>query len=291
VAEVQRAGADIEGPELHEELGPSLFGDARLVVINSAQDIRVAAQAVLGPYLDNPVEGTTVVLHHAGGAKGKAVLQAARAAGALEIGCARLTRPDERAEFVRNEIRQSGGRASPDAVAAIVDGVGSDLRELAAAAAQLVADSGGSVDVRLVRAYYRGRAEVSGFAVSDLAVVGNVGAALEALRYALGVGVPHVVIADAIADGVRSIARVASAGRGDPYTLASALGMPPWKVKRAQGQARGWTEPAVRQAMGVVATLNADVKGAAADPGYAIEHALRQLAAAKASGTPTGRGA
>ncbi len=32
VTETERLGADIEGPELHELLGPSLFGDSRLVV-------------------------------------------------------------------------------------------------------------------------------------------------------------------------------------------------------------------------------------------------------------------
>jgi DNA polymerase-3 subunit delta len=58
--------------------------------------------------------------------------------------------------------------------------------------------------------------------------------------------------------------------------------MPPWKVKRAQGQARGWTEPGLRRALGVVADLNADVKGAAADPGYALERAIGRLSIARA---------
>ncbi|HZZ96155.1 MAG TPA: DNA polymerase III subunit delta, partial [Jatrophihabitantaceae bacterium] len=115
----------------------------------------------------------------------------------------------------------------------------------------------------------------------DLAVVGNAPGALEALRYALDVGVPHVVIADALADGVRTIARVGSAGRGNEYQLASKLGMPPWKVKRAQSQSRGWTEAGVRRALGVVAVLNADVKGEAANPAWALERAVRQLAQAR----------
>jgi DNA polymerase-3 subunit delta len=133
-----------------------------------------------------------------------------------------------------------------------------------------------------VRAYHTGRAEVTGFAVADLAVVGNIAGALEALRHALAVGVPSVVVADALADGVRSIARVAGAGRGDPYALAKRLAMPPWKVKRAQGQARGWTEAGVRRALGVVAELNADVKGAAADAEYSLDRAVRALAQARA---------
>jgi DNA polymerase-3 subunit delta len=281
VALVELTGGQLAGPELHELLGPSLFGDARLIVVRNAQDVRTAAATVLTPYLDPGTVGTTVVLHHAGGAKGKAVLDAARRVKALEIGCAKLTRPDERADFLRAEVRAAGGRIDPEAVSVLLDAVGSDLRELAAVSGQLVSDSGGHVGVDLVRAYHRGRAEVSGFAVSDLAVVGRSGPALEALRFALSVGVPHVVIADALADGVRSVARVASAGRGDQYALAKKLGMPPWKVKRAASQARGWTEPALRYALGVVAELNADVKGAAVDPGYALERAVRRIGRAR----------
>jgi DNA polymerase-3 subunit delta len=279
----ERSGAQLEGPELHELLGPSLFGEARLLIIRTGQDIRTAALAVLTPYLQTPSPGMTIVLQHAGGAKGKPLLDVVRKAGALEIGCAKLTRADERADFVRNEIRQAGGRIAPNAVAALLDAVGSDLRELAAVSSQLVTDSGGAVDVDVVRRYHNGRAEVSGFAIADLAVVGNVPGALEAIRHALGVGVPHVVIADAMADGVRTIARVASAGRGDSYELGKRLGMPPWKVKRAQTQSRGWTEPGVRHALGTVAILNADVKGEAADPGYALERAVRALAVARSA--------
>ncbi len=281
VVETERAGSDIDGPELHEILSPSLFGDTRLLVIRSAQDLRVAALSVLRPYLEGPAEGSTVVVHHAGGAKGKAVLELMRSIKAPEIGCAKLARPEDRQDFVRSEIRRAGGSISPDAVVALVDAVGSDLRELAAVSSQLVSDSGGAVDVDVVRAYHRGRAEVTGFAVADLAVSGKVGEALEALRHALSLGVAEVLIADALADGVRSIARVGSAGRGDPYALASKLGMPAWKVKKASGQARAWNENGVRQALGIVAGLNADVKGAAAHGPYALERAVRGLAAAR----------
>jgi DNA polymerase-3 subunit delta len=281
--ETERDGAAIEGPELHELLGPSLFGDARLFVIRSAQDVRTAPLAVLRPYLETPTEGTTIVVQHAGGAKGKAVLESARVGQPIEVTCARLTRAEERYDFVRAEIRRSEGSISAEAVAVLVDAVGSDLRELAAVCAQLVSDSGGRVDADLVRAYHRGRAEVTGFAVADLAVAGRVAQAMETLHHALSIGVPEVLIADALADGVRSIARVAAAGRVDPYALASALGMPPWKVKKSVGQARGWTEGGLRRALGVVAEVNADVKGVAVDAPYALERAIRRLAEARAA--------
>ena len=283
VIETELIGGDIVGAELHEALGPSLFGDARLVVIRSAQDVKSAAMPSLQPYLDAPEAGTTLVLQHVGGAKGKALLDAARKAGTAEIACAKLTRADERLDFVRSEIRRAGGTITPDAAAAILDSIGSELRELAAACSQLVFDSGGRVDLDLVRAYHRGRAEVTGFAVADLAVTGKGAEALETLRHALDAGVASVLVADALADGVRSIARVASAGRADPYALASQLGMPPWKVKRASAHARGWTESGVRTALRIVADLNADVKGEAADAGYALERAVRQLVDARAA--------
>lgn len=285
VTQTQISGGELEGPELHELLGPSLFSDARLFVVLAAQDVKVAALPVLQQYLVAPTEGAVIVLQHAGGAKGKALLESARKAGAPEISVAKLSRPSERLDFVRAEVRRAGGRIAPDAVAALVDSVGSDLRELAAAASQLVGDSGtGSIDTDLVRRFHQGRAEVSGYAVADLAVVGNVAGALEALRFALDVGVPQVVIADALADGVRSIAKVAGAtggGRANKFDLAQTLGMPPWKVERAQNQLRGWSELGVREAFGVVARLNADVKGEAADADYALERAVLAVAAAR----------
>lgn len=283
VTDSELAGGNIDGGELHEALGPSLFGDARLVVIRSAQDIRKAALEILTPYLREPTSSVTIVLQHAGGAKGKAVLDLARKAKALEIGCAKLSKPAERIDFVRAEVRADGGRIAPEAAEALVEAVGSDLRELAAAAAQLVSDCGQDVDVDAVRAYYRGRAEITGWAVAEQVMVGNGPAAFESLRHALGEGVAHVLIADALADGVHTLARVASAGRGDPYELARTLGMPAWKIRKAQGQMRGWDEPGVRRALGVVAGLNADVKGVAADSGYALERGVRTLLACRRS--------
>ena len=119
-------------------------------------------------------------------------------------------------------------------MAALVDAVGSDLRELASAASQLVADTGGMVDERAVHRYHRGRAEVTGFTVSDSAMAGDLPAALESLRWAMGVGVAPVLIADALADGVRTVARVSGARGGNSYALASQLGMPPWKIDKAR---------------------------------------------------------
>jgi DNA polymerase-3 subunit delta len=115
-------------------------------------------------------------------------------------------------------------------------------------------------------------------------MVGDVPGALEALRWALHVGVDPVPIADALADGVRTVARVASAGRGSAYQLAGTLGMPAWKIERAQRQSRGWNAEALVDAMQAAAACNAAVKGGAEDRGYALELAVTAVAAARRSG-------
>jgi DNA polymerase III subunit delta len=243
------------------------------VVLRSAQElVKDTVTAVLA-YAADPVEGVTLLVQHGGGARNKNVVDSLKKARAAVFTCDKVTRAAERLEFVRNEIRTAGGTTTPDAVAALVEAVGSDLRELAAAANQLVADTGGMIDAGAVRRYHSGRAEVTGFAISDLVMAGDISGALESLRWALGVGVAHVLIADALADGVRTVSRVSGA-RGNGYTLASELGMPPWKIDKARGTARGWHDAGLAAAMAIAAEVNGDVKGNAADPDYALEKAV-----------------
>ncbi|MEU4315932.1 DNA polymerase III subunit delta [Nocardia sp. NPDC024068] len=273
-----RAG-DAGTSELAELLSPSLFAEDRVIILEAADQAGKDAVAVISDAADAPPEGVVLMVVHSGGGRAKALVPALRKAGAQVHECAKLTKAAERAEFVRAEFRAAGVRASGDVVQAVLEAVGSELRELAAACSQLVADTGGKVDIAAVRRYYSGKAEVSGFEVADFTVAGNRAGAVEALRWAQDRGVPHVVLADALADSVHTIAKVGSAGRGDPFKLAGPLGMPPWKVKKAQAQARGWTPATIGSALQVVATLNADVKGGAADSGFALEDAVLKLLA------------
>lgn len=270
--------------ELVELLSPSLFAEGRVIVLESAQDAgKEIADAVMA-HARQPGDGITLVVVHSGGGRSKPAKElpaALRKAGAEVTECGKITKPGDRETFVRAEVRRAGGKIDGAAVAAIIETVGSDLRELSSAASQLVADTeGGVVDEPAVRRYHTGRAEVTGFAVAEKAVNGDRQAAMEALRWAMQLGVPHVLVADALADAVRTVARVASVGRSDPFRLASELGMPPWKVKKALAQSRGWSSDGLAEAMQVVATVNADVKGAAVDFDYALERAVLRIVAA-----------
>lgn len=191
--------------------------------------------------------------------------------------CARIVKPAERARFVRDEFAALRARVDEDTVTALLDAVGSDVRELAATCSQLVADTAGQVDVAAVQRYHSGKAEVKGYEIAEKAVCGDVAGALETLRWAMLRGEPHVVLADALAEAVHTIGRVAPLS-GDANRLAGELRMPPWRVQKVQRQARRWSRETVAAAMVTVAALNADVKGAAADPDYALEAAVRTVA-------------
>ena len=240
-----RAG-DVGTHELAELLSPSLFSDERVVV-------------------------------HSGGGRAKALATELRNSGAQVHACPRISKAGERVDFVRKEFRSLRVKVDDDTVTALLDAVGSDVRELASACSQLVADTDGHVDAAAVRRYHSGKAEVKGFDIADKAVTGDVAGAAEALRWAMMRGEPHVVLADALAEAVHTIARVAPLS-GDPYRLAADLKLPPWRVQKAQRQARRWSRDTVATAVRVVAALNADVKGAAADADYALESAVRKVA-------------
>lgn len=274
-------GAGLTAGEFSDLVAPSLFAEPRIVVIRGAHEASRELAAALDSYCRDPVDGVWLVLHHPGGARNKAIPDAMSKAGATVVTCAKITRLNERIDFVRAEIRRAGGRTNPTAVTALVEAVGSDLRELAAAADQLVTDTGGTVDEKAVRRYHTGRAEVSGFTVSDATMSGDLAGALESLRWALGVGVAPVLIADALADGVRTVSRVSAVKGGNSYAMASQLGMPPWKVDRARGMARGWSPDGLAGGMAIVAELNAAVKGVAVDAEYALEKAVIDLVAAR----------
>jgi DNA polymerase-3 subunit delta len=97
----------------------------------------------------------------------------------------------------------------------------------------------------------------------------------------MATGVAPVLITSALAQGVRSIGKLASAPRGmRPGDLARELGMPPWKIDRVRQQMRGWSADGVSVALRAVAAADEAVKGGGDDPEYALEQAVITVAKA-----------
>lgn len=276
--------ADLKPGDLLALTAPSLFGGGCVVIVGSVQDASKDVAAELGRYAAAPAPDVVLVLTHSGGARNKSLLASLAGDGARRIDCPAIKRFGERLDFLRGEFRQAGRKADEGGLRALLDAVGTDLRELAAACSQLAADTTGPITQAVVARYYRGRAEATGFTVADRTLEGKLGGALEQLRWALSTGVSPVLITSALAQGVRALGRVGAAGRGrSADALAAELGMPSWKIDRVRQQLRGWTADGVARAHSVVAETDAQVKGEGVSPGYALELAITQIVACRSA--------
>lgn len=258
---------------------PSLFAEARHIELSGLEAVSDVCAVELVAYLADPAPDVTLALRHAGGAKGKKLLEAIAVTGAPVVQCDPIKYDRDKAAFVTAEFRRARRRVSPDAVAALVDALGSDLRELGAACAQLISDCSGEITAREVERYYGGRVEATGFAVADAAISGAEGEALVLLRHALAAGTDPVPLVAALAMKLRTMAKVARArSTGD----AAGLGLAPWQVDRASRDLRGWTPEGLAAAISAVAAADAEVKGESRSPGYAVERAVVRIVHARA---------
>jgi DNA polymerase III subunit delta len=270
--------------ELSGFTAPSLFGEGSVVVVRAAQDASKEVSAELTRLAKSPAPEVFLVITHAGGAKNKALLTDLIGAGARRVDCPSIRRFGERMDFLRGEFRQAGRQADDGGLRTLLDAVGTDLRDLAAACSQLAADTTGVINQAAVARYYHGRAEASGFSVADKAVEGSLAEALEQLRWALATGTSPVLISSALASGLRTLGLVGSARRGvSPNALAGELGLPPWKIDQARRQLRGWTAEGLARAHAAVAAADVQVKGEGASAGYALERAVTTIVACRSS--------
>lgn len=258
--------------ELATLASPSLFGEPRLIRVSNVEKCNDAFLDDAVRYLDDPSAGTCLVLRHAGGVRGKRLLDAVRVGtgGGVEVVCAELKRDSDKVDFANAEFRAAGRRVAPGAVRALVSAFSDDVSELAAACRQLLADSTGDVTEATVERYYAGRVETNAFKVADAAIAGRAGEALTLLRHALASGADPVPVVAAFASKIRTMAKVAGS-RGRPAELAGRLGLAPWMVERAQRDLQGWTEEGLARTIEFIAETDAQVKGAGRDPEFALE--------------------
>jgi len=279
---VRIEAASYEGGELQLHTSPSLFGGSKIVLVRDLDEGREELISDVVDVVKGLQEGpadATLIVQHKGGMRGKKALDALKKAGARVIDAPAIKSDRDKSAFVTNEFRTAGRKAAPDAVRALLEAVGKDLRELASACKQLVGDTEGLVTVDVVERYYGGKVEATGFRVADAAISGNLPEALRLARHALASGLDPVPIVAVLASQLRQIARVATAGRGGSGQLAKQLGMAPWQVDRARRDAKGWDGERLGRAIQAVAAADFDVKGGGRDPVYALERAIMTITA------------
>lgn len=277
--EVSRlAAATYEAGQLTWLASPSLFGERRLVVVEGAEAMNDAFLTDCLSYVEAPAEDVWLVVRHGGGNRGKKLLDALGRSGTV-VACEAVKRESDKVEFVRGDFRRAGRRIEPEAVQALIDAVGSDLRELDSAVRQLLADTTGMVTAAIVDRYHAGRVEASGFRVADAALAGDAATAITLARHALATGTTAVPLVAALAAKLRTLAKV-GAMRGRSLSPGD-LGLAPWQVQRAERELRGWRPESLAQAITAVARADAEVKGLSRDPEFAVERAILRVVAAR----------
>lgn len=269
-----RAGDVTEG-ELLQATSPSLFAEERAVVVSN---LELAGKATLDIVLNAAVDtppGMTLVLVHSGGGRNKSYVDKFSKVGTVHR--ADPVKQWDLPKWVTAEFQSHGVRPTPDVVHAVLESVGSDLRELSSAVGQLVADVDGEITVANVRAYYVGVAEVSGFDIADQAIAGHADSAVASTRRALQLGIDPIAIAAALAMKIGDIAKLYST-RGNPDAVAREIGMHPYACKLTMQAARAWSGDAVSQAVVIVADLDSALKGHGGQPEFEIENAVRRIA-------------
>ena len=277
---------ELEVGFITDSLAPSLFADARVVVIKDLQDLTAECSDEVISYLENQDENLTLVLWHKGGVKGKALIDKIKKLNPEIIAAEAIKKESEKSDFVRAEFKSLERKISTEAVNALIDSLGSDLRELSAACSQLASDVAAQkvIDEDDVARYQMGRVESTGFDVADAALDGKTAIALINLRNALSTGTDPVLIVTALASSLRTLAKVSGASRSaKSFELASTLAIAPWQIDKARRQLTGWSEGGLAKAVVAIAAADADIKGAASDPIYALEQAVMTVSAAKSA--------
>lgn len=275
--------AEVTEWELIEATSPSLFGETRVIVISDTERIGSALIKLIVDAAKDPAPGMTMVVNFATSRKN---LKNRKKPPELMAKLQKLARVHEVFSLYDNEVKPwatrefaaHGIRPTPDVVDALLSGVGSDLRALAAAISQLVADTGGNVTRQTVQRYYAGVAEVENWDIADAAVAGRAGEAIATCRRALQLGAEPVGIAAALANKVGVIARLYTA-RGDKFSLAKQSGLHPYVAEKTAPIARRWSGDNISKAVIIVSDLDGQVKSLGRDGAdYAVEAAVRQIA-------------
>lgn len=279
-------GADLELGRYGEAVAPSLFSELRVVIVRNLQDVSAeVGEEILNQFKNLTLDESSsihLIFLHRGGVKGKGIVDKIKKVGALYIACEPLKKESEKSEFVREEFARHGRKISPAAITALVEATGNDTRELAAVCSQIAFDTDVNksvIDENDIANYYQGRVSATGFDVADAVVAGNPTASLIAFRNAIDTGTDPVMIVSALANSVRALAKVSDAPRNaKSFELAGKLGLAPWQIDKARRQLNKWRPGMITFAINELARADAGVKGAAADPIYALEKSILAIA-------------
>ncbi|RIY16078.1 DNA polymerase III subunit delta [Bifidobacteriaceae bacterium WP012] len=269
-----------------EAVGPSLFGDGTIVIINDLQSADESLVEAIekfcqqGQNNENNFDESSlswVIARHEGGIKGKSIVTRLTKAGAQTITVPDLKKDDAKLNFVMSIFDRHNRSVEPQAAQRLVAVLGGKTGELAALCSQLCFDyDDNPITLNIVDRYLIADPQVTGFFVADKAVTGHLGSAVLSARTAVAQGVDPIALIGALASKVRLIA-LAMAVRNGTISSAEAKANP-WALKMAMRQLAGWSSAGVSKSLQALAWADEQCKGGSSDANYALEKCIMIIA-------------
>lgn len=257
---------------------PSLFGGGRVVLVDDAQDLDAQARAVLLDLARAGAPGTAVVLRAASaGRQAKFFTELAKVADVVKVP---KLKPSERRAWVRAELKSLGRRSDEQAVGALLELVGTDLRELAGAVAKLhvAVPPPAPITEPLVRDHLAPAAERTVFELSDAIFAGDTATALDYLASLFEQKEDPMRLLSLLAGQVRRLLQVRAYDGASPARIAQLMGIPEWQVKKALPHARRYRPEQLRAALDRIAEANTHVLTGAMPSRILMETLVARLA-------------
>jgi DNA polymerase-3 subunit delta len=241
---------------------PSLFDAGRLIVVRDADDLGADAAMVVARFASDPQPGVALALVADAGAKADKL--AKMLGKAVEVTKTLAPPPWETTKWLAQRIRERGRKISPEAAQVIVDALGTDLRELAAATGQLLDEFDGPIDVASVKERFHGL-ESKVYEFVDAVLDRDGPQALKRLRSLVEHGEHPLVITAALWRQMRIVAAVKDGPRLPAEQVARQLGVRPGQVKRAFRHARFFDADQLRRAFERLAEADVALKSEGQD--------------------------
>ena len=259
---------------LHALETPTLLGGRRLVVVRDVQDLKKEQVDALARYLGSPSPFSILVLVASGRTK---LDEAVKKAGSVIA----LDPPKGRrlVGWIRERGRAQQLKLDDSAAWALIDSVGTELRDLDGALQQLATALGrqNSVTAPEVRRLFPRLADERTFALTDAVGDRRLSQAMVALRRLLEQEEHPLMLLGALTGQVRRMMRARQHATGGAQAVGDALGLPSWRAERLAKQARSYREEELVDALEVLARTDAEMKGGDLPAELALERAVVQI--------------
>lgn len=268
-------GSDAPAAEILGALEtPSLLGGRRLVVVRDVNDLAKEGVEALLRYLESPSPSAVLILVAPGRTKLDAAVKGAGSVVTLEAPKGRRL-----VGWIRERGREHKVRVDDRGAWALVDSVGTELRDLDAALEQLSTGlgKGATVGAAEVRNAFPRLADERVYAFQDAVGERKLPVAMTALRRLLEQGDEPLMVFGSLSSQVRRMLRARRFADVSAKAVGDAMGLPSWRAERLQRQCRTYREDELVRALGVLAATDVEMKGGDLPPEAALERAVVQI--------------